>query len=279
MVLCCRTQGLKRTEKEEAKPEETGEKQTVTQIFADLSSMQDGMLAISGEDYNHIKNVLRMHPGEKLAVRGTDQTGDEYVFEIVSFSDNQVNCRLLSVKQSESELPVQVILFQGLPKADKMDFIVQKSVEMGVTEIVPVQMHRSIVKLAGDKRRKRVERWQSIAGAAAKQSRRAMIPRVHDLLTFKEALQYAASAADLVLVPYEDMADETGSGTRRLLESLQPGQTAAVFVGPEGGFEESEIGEALQSGAKTISLGRRILRTETAAVAFLAFMIYRFELD
>lgn len=259
--------------------EETGEEESVTQIFADLSSMQDGMLAISGEDYNHIKNVLRMHAGEKLAVRGTDQSGEEYLFEIVSFSESRVNCRMLSVKQSETELPVRVILFQGLPKADKMDFIVQKSVEMGVTEIVPVQMHRSIVKLAADKRRKRIDRWQSIAESAAKQSKRAMIPRVHDLLTYQEALQYASSEADLVLVPYEVMAEETGNGTRSVLDSLQPGQTAAVFVGPEGGFEESEIEAALERGAKTISLGRRILRTETAALAFLAFMIYRFELD
>ena len=251
----------------------------MTQIFADLSSMQDSMLTICGEDYNHIKNVLRMHPGEKLTVRGTDGSGEEYVFEIVSFSDNQVNCRLLSVKESEVELPVRVMLFQGLPKADKMDFIVQKTVEMGITEIVPVEMHRSIVKLTGDKRRKRVMRWQSIAEAAAKQSRRAVIPQVNVILTYKEALQYAASAADLILVPYEAMADEAGNGTRALLESLKPGQTAAVFVGPEGGFEESEIGAALEIGAKTVSLGKRILRTETAALAFLAFLIYQFELD
>lgn len=251
----------------------------MTQIFADLSAMQDDRLAICGEDYNHIKNVLRMHPGEKLAVRGTDESADEYVFEIVSFSDSRVNCRLVSVKESESELAVRVILFQGLPKADKMDFIVQKAVEMGVTEIVPVEMHRSIVKLAGDKRRKRVGRWQSIAEAAAKQSRRAMIPRVHDILSYKEALQYAAQAADFVLVPYEAMADEAGTGTRSLLESMKAGQTAAVFVGPEGGFEESEIEAALEGGARTISLGKRILRTETAALAFMAFLIYRFELD
>ena len=251
----------------------------MTQIFADLSNLQDGMLAIGGEDYNHIKNVLRMHPGEKLAVRGTDQSSDEYVFEIVSFSDGRVNCRQLSVKQSETELPVRVILFQGLPKADKMDFIVQKTVEMGVSEIVPVEMHRSIVKLAGDKRRKRTARWQTIAEAAAKQSKRAVIPQVQEIMTFREALQYAASSADYVLVPYEAMADAGGTGTRSLLETMEPGRTAAVFVGPEGGFEESEIEEALQGGAKTISLGRRILRTETAALAFLAFLIYRFELD
>ena len=186
---------------------------------------------------------------------------------------------MLSVKESETELPVRVILFQGLPKADKMDFVVQKTVEMGVTEIVPVEMRRSIVKLTGDKRRKRVSRWQSIAEAAAKQSKRAVIPQVHDILTYGQALEYASSAADLVLVPYEAMAGEDGNGTRSLLDSLRPGQTAAVFVGPEGGFEESEIDEALAAGAKTISLGRRILRTETAGLAFLAFLIYRFELD
>ena len=251
----------------------------MTQIFADLSALQDGMIAIGGEDYNHIKNVLRMHPGEKLTVRGTDQSSDEYIFEIVSFSDGLVNCRQLSVKQSETELPARVILFQGLPKSDKMDFIVQKTVEMGVTEIVPVEMHRSIVKLAGDKRRKRVARWQTIAEAAAKQSKRAVIPQVREIMAFREALQYASSCADHVLVPYEAMADTAGNGTRALLESLEPGRTVAVFVGPEGGFEGTEIEEALESGAKTVSLGRRILRTETAALAFLAFLIYRFELD
>jgi 16S rRNA (uracil1498-N3)-methyltransferase len=140
-------------------------------------------------------------------------------------------------------------------------------------------MHRSIVKLTGDKRRKRAARWQSIAEAAAKQSKRAVIPQVHEIMSFREALQYAASSADYVLVPYEAMADAGGTGTRSLLEAMGSGRTAAVFVGPEGGFEESEIEEALQSGAKTISLGRRILRTETAALAFLAFLIYRFELD
>ena len=237
----------------------------MTQIFADLSSMQDGMLAIGGEDYNHIKNVLRMHAGEKISVRGTDGNSGEHIFEIVSFSDSLVQCRLLSVKESDVELPVRVILFQGLPKGDKMDLIVQKTVEMGVSEIVPVEMHRSIVKLTGDKRRKRVMRWQSIAEAAAKQSRRAVIPQVNVILTY--------------MVPYEAMADEAGNGTRALLESLKPGQTAAVFVGPEGGFEESEIGAALEIGAKTVSLGKRILRTETAALAFLAFLIYQFELD
>ncbi|MDO5131684.1 MAG: 16S rRNA (uracil(1498)-N(3))-methyltransferase [Eubacteriales bacterium] len=268
-------------------------------IFADLSAMQGDLLSIGGKDYNHIKNVLRMHPGEELAVRGEGgDDGNEYRFEIVSFSDTQVNCRLLSVQHTDVELPVSVILFQGLPKSDKMDFIVQKAVEMGAAQIVPVEMRRSVVKLAGDKRKKRVARWQSIAEAAAKQSRRAFVPQVREILSMEEALACAAAEADVLLVPYEGMAaaaeqreqslvSRTGAssgaaaghlGTRAILESIRPGRTIAVMIGPEGGFEDAEIEAALEKGAQTVSLGRRILRTETAALAFLSFLIYRFEL-
>ncbi|MBE5999466.1 MAG: RsmE family RNA methyltransferase [Eubacteriales bacterium] len=252
----------------------------MVQIFADLSDMQEDILQIGGSDYNHIRNVLRMRPGEELAVRSRKAGEDsgEYRFEIVSFTEDRVVCRLLSVEQAKAELPVRVLLFQGLPKADKMDFIVQKAVEMGACEIIPVEMRRSIVKLAGSKRQKKVDRWQSIAEAAAKQSRRAVLPQVHDIVSMEEAVRYAAQAADAVFVPYERMAGEEETGTRALLDALQPGQTAAVFVGPEGGFEESEVAALIQSGGHTVSLGRRILRTETAALAFLAFLIYRFEL-
>ena len=251
------------------------------QIFADISAMQEDMLAVGGESYNHIRNVLRMHPGEQVCVRSDagDDSGDEYLFEIDSFSDSLVHLRLISVREAQTELPVRVVLFQGLPKADKMDFIVQKAVEMGASRIVPVQMHRSIVKLTGDKARKRTARWQAIAEAAAKQSRRALIPEVGEVLSMEEAVRTARDQADLILVPYERMADEAGTGTRRLLEALQPGQTVAVFVGPEGGFEPEEVDRAVESGARTISLGRRILRTETAALAFLSFLTFRFELD
>lgn len=252
----------------------------MTQIFADLSDMRDGLLSIEGSEYNHIRNVLRMRPGEKLSVRGTDGGGDEYCFEIVSFSDGGAHCRLLSVERSDTELPVRVLLFQGLPKGDKMDFIVQKTVEMGVAGIIPVQMRRSVVKLSGDKGKKRTARWQSIAEAAAGQSRRSVVPLVHDILSMEEALRYAASAADAVFLPYELLAGEEREAhrTREKLEALRPGQTAALFIGPEGGFEESEVEAAAQIGAQTVSLGRRILRTETAAMAFLAFLAYRFEL-
>ena len=246
-------------------------------IFVDPVQMQDDLLHVTGKDVNHIKNVLRLRPGDEISVR-TGQDEREYRYGIEQFTDSEVVCRLRFVKESDVELPVKVYLFQGLPKADKMELIIQKSVELGVVEIIPVQMHRSIVKLTGDKRRKRVARWQAIAEAAAKQSKRAVIPRVQEILSMKEALAYAAEHSDLILVPYERMADEPESGTRALIEALQPGQTAAVFVGPEGGFEETEVETAVGEGAKTISLGKRILRTETAALAFLAFLTYRFEL-
>ena len=129
-----------------------------------------------------------------------------------------------------------------------------------------------------DLTRVRATNPEAIAEAAAKQSKRAVIPRVQEILSMEEALAYAAEHSDLILVPYERMADEPESGTRALIEALQPGQTAAVFVGPEGGFEEAEVEKAVGEGAKTISLGKRILRTETAALAFLAFLTYRFEL-
>ena len=156
------------------------------QIFADLSAMQGDLLEIAGEDYNHIKNVLRMKPGEELLVRNPDGAGEDSLlgrFAIDSFTEDSVRCRLVSMQASEVELPVRVLLFQGLPKADKMDLIVQKAVELGAAGIVPVEMHRSIVKLTGDKRRKRVARWQAIAEAAAKQSKRALIPEIHDIMT------------------------------------------------------------------------------------------------
>ncbi|MDO5476877.1 MAG: RsmE family RNA methyltransferase [Eubacteriales bacterium] len=248
------------------------------QIFTDLSAMEGDLLTVGGEEYNHIKNVLRMRPGEKLLVRGTDGGSRVCCFEIDSFAREQVLCRLVSEQESEVELPVRVLLFQGLPKADKMEFIAQKGVEMGVSGIIPVEMRRSIVKLAGDKRKKRVARWQAIVEAAAKQSRRAFVPEISDVMTMQQALDHAFSEADHVFVPYERMAEEPETETRALLENVQPGETVAVFVGPEGGFEESEVAAAVNRGAHTISLGRRILRTETAALAFLSFLIYRFEL-
>ena len=228
-----------------------------------------------GTDVNHIKNVLRLKPGDEISVR-TGQDEREYRYGIEEFTDSEVVCRLRFVKESDVELPVKIYLFQGLPKADKMELIVQKAVELGATEIIPVQMHRSIVKLDGAKAAKKVQRWQTIAEAAAKQSRRAVIPIVREPMTMDQAIRYAADCTDTRLLPYE--LQETDGSTRELLEGIKEGGAVSIFIGPEGGFEPGEVERAKEAGILPISLGKRILRTETAALVVLSWLIYRFEI-
>ena len=244
-------------------------------IFVDPAQMQGDLLYVRGTDVNHIKNVMRLRPGDEISVR-TGQDEREYRYGIEQFTDSEVVCRLRFVKESDVELPVKVYLFQGLPKADKMELIVQKAVELGVTEIIPVQMRRSIVKLDGAKAAKKVQRWQTIAEAAAKQSRRAVVPLVREPMTMEEAIRYAASCTDTRLLPYE-LQEEDGS-TRELLERIDSGSAVSVFIGPEGGFEPGEVEKAREAGILPISLGKRILRTETAALVVLSWLIYRFEI-
>lgn len=172
------------------------------------------------------------------------------------------------------ELPSRVYLFQALPKADKMELIVQKAVELGVYKIIPVAAKRCIVKLDERKAASKIQRWQGIAASAAKQSKRALIPEVTNVSGFAEAVNLA-SVMDVRLIPYELAGDMTK--TKEQIGSLQPGQEIAVFIGPEGGFEESEIGLALANGMEPITLGKRILRTETAGLTVLSWIMYMLE--
>ncbi len=233
----------------------------------------DKRVIITGADVNHIKNVLRMKVGEELAV-SNGQDGREYRCGILSLEEDAVECELRFIKEDAVELPVKVTLFQGLPKADKMELIIQKAVELGVTEIVPVATKRCVVKLDEKKASSKVARWQSIAEAAAKQSKRGIIPQVLSVRSFKEALTQA-SEMDARLIPYE-LANGM-EHTREILRGICPGQSVAVFIGPEGGFEESEIALAEEKGVEAITLGKRILRTETAGMTVLAWLGYLLE--
>lgn len=244
-------------------------------IFVDPSQMEGDLLHVTGGDVNHIRNVMRLKPGDEIIVR-TGEDEREYRYGIEAFEEGEVLCRLRFVKEADVELPVRVILFQGLPKADKMDLIIQKAVELGVTQIVPVRTKRSIVKLDEGKTQKRLRRWQSIAEAAAKQSRRAVIPTVEMPMSMQEAVRYAAQNAEVRLIPYELQQDD--EGTKALLEGLQPGSTLAFFIGPEGGFDPEEIEMAKAEGIRPITLGKRILRTETAAMVVLSWIIWNFEI-
>ena len=239
-------------------------------FFVEPSQIQGKRIVITGGDVNHIKNVLRMKAGEEIAVsNGVD--GKEYRCGIEAFSEEEVICSLRFVKEEGVELPSRICLFQGLPKADKMELIVQKAVELGVSEIVPVAAGRCVVKLDEKKAKAKTARWQGIAEAAAKQSRRGMIPGVTEVMSMKEAVAYAGSM-DVTLIQYELAEDMTK--TKEIISGIRPGESVAVFIGPEGGFEEKEIGAAMESGVIPITLGKRILRTETAGLTVLAWLMY-----
>ena len=226
---------------------------------------------ITGADVNHVKNVLRMRVGEELNVsNGVD--GKEYRCAIRAFheaGEPAVECELRFIKEDGVELPAKIYLFQGLPKADKLELIIQKAVELGVYQVIPVETKRSIVKLDEKKAKAKTARWQQISEAAAKQSKRGIIPQVQEPMSFQKALEMA-KGMDLKLIPYE--LAEGMEKTRSLIESAKPGQEIAIFIGPEGGFDEAEVEAAQKAGIEPVTLGRRILRTETAPLAILAWL-------
>ncbi|MBD5527101.1 MAG: 16S rRNA (uracil(1498)-N(3))-methyltransferase [Lachnospiraceae bacterium] len=243
------------------------------QFFVESEQIQGKEILIRGGDVNHIKNVLRMRVGQELAVsNGVD--GREYRCGIVALEEDVIRCELRFVKEDGAELPSRIYLFQGLPKADKMELIVQKAVELGAYQVIPVATHRSVVRLDEKKAAAKVSRWQAIAQAAAKQSKRGVIPQVQQVMDWKQALEYVRDIP-VKLIPYE-LAEDMDK-TRELIEGLEPGRDIAVFIGPEGGFEEEEIETAMAAGATPITLGRRILRTETAGMTVLSWLIYRLE--
>ena len=243
------------------------------QFFVEPSQIQDKKVIITGSDVNHMKNVLRMKPGEEIAVKnGVD--GKEYRCGIEEFAQDQVICSLRFVRDEGVELPSEIYLFQGIPKADKMELIVQKAVELGAFEIIPVAAKRCVVKLDEKKAQAKVNRWQGIAQAAAKQCKRGIIPAVRKPMTMKEAVTYAREM-DVKLIPYE-LAEDMAH-TKKIIEAIRPGESVAVFIGPEGGFEESEVAEALAAGIEPVTLGKRILRTETAGLTVLSWLMYHLE--
>lgn len=243
------------------------------QFFVEPHQISDKVVRIEGADVNHIKNVLRMKIGEELSVsNGVD--GKEYRCGIVAMDEECITCELRFVKEDGVELLSQVYLFQGLPKADKMELIIQKAVELGVYAVVPVSTKRCVVKLDDKKAKSKIARWQGISEAAAKQSKRRIVPEIMDVMSFKEALNFVKDF-EIKLIPYE--LAENMSKTKEIIDALQPGQQIAIFIGPEGGFEEAEVEAAMNAGVQPITLGKRILRTETAGFTVLSWIMYKLE--
>ncbi|WP_314724826.1 16S rRNA (uracil(1498)-N(3))-methyltransferase [Enterocloster bolteae] len=243
-------------------------------FFVNPEQVEDGLIRITGSDVNHIKNVLRIRQGEEMLV--SDGTGRDYLCQAEEIAGQEVTVRILETEEEGRELLSRIWLFQGLPKSDKMEFIIQKAVELGAAGVVPVTTRNTVVKLDPKKEEAKVKRWQAIAESAAKQSKRSLVPRVSGIMTLKEAFDYVESQGFSVrLIPYEHEAGMDGTKTE--LDAAGPGQDIAVFIGPEGGFDEREIELALSKGVRPISLGRRILRTETAGLALLSVLMMRLE--
>ncbi len=245
------------------------------QFFVSPEQIQGTKAYITGNDFNHIKNVLRMKIGEEIALsNGVDQK--EYRVGIVAYTEDTVECELRFIKEDGMELPAEIYLFQGLPKGDKMELIIQKAVELGVHEIIPVSMNRCVVRLDEKKASSKLKRWQTIAEAAAKQSKRGIIPKIHEVLSFEHALSYA-DGMQVKMLPYE-LANGMEE-TKQVISSIRPGDKVAVWIGPEGGFDKQEVSKASDCGFRPISLGKRILRTETAGMTVLSILMYHMETD
>lgn len=241
-------------------------------FFVTPAQVSGDKIYIEGSDVNHICNVLRMKKGEKLQI--SDGNNKKYICQIDEVTSEKVFLYIIEEKIGDTELPSKIYLFQGLPKSDKMELIIQKAVELGVYEIVPVSTKRAVVKLDVKKAGKKVERWNSIAEGGAKQSGRTVIPKVRAVMTYKEALAYAKTL-DVVLVPYE-LADGMNK-TKEIIGRIEKGQSIGIFIGPEGGFEKEEVEQAMEMGAEPITLGKRILRTETAGLTILSILMYHLE--
>lgn len=242
------------------------------QFFVTDAQVSVREILITGQDVNHIRNVLRMKPGEK--VRISTDTGRNFFCSLAGITEQSVVADILEEDILGTELPCHIFLFQGLPKGDKMELIIQKAVELGVYAVIPVAMKNCVVKLDAKKAASKVKRWQSIAESAAKQSKRSMIPEIMEPMTYREAVKMAADF-DVKLVPYEN---ERGMlATKEAMEAVKPGDSVGIFIGPEGGFAPEEIAMAREEDMQLISLGKRILRTETAGFATLAILMYQLE--
>ena len=242
-------------------------------FYVSQGQIEESRVSITGADVNHIKNVLRLRPGDWLVA--CDGQGKDYVCRIQGMTGDQISLSVEKVQDTGTELDTRITLFQGIPKKEKMDLIIQKAVELGAFEIVPVMMKRCVVKLSEEKKiKKKQERWQMIAEAAAKQCDRGIVPVVHTPVTMAEAFDIAGTL-EYNMIPYE--LQEGMEASRNIVEEACRYSSVGIFIGPEGGFEPEEVEQAIAAGAHPMTLGKRILRTETAGMALLSVMMFHLQ--
>ena len=241
-------------------------------FYVGQDNIYDNYIDITGTDVNHIKNVLRLGKGDWVIA--CDGSGRDYISRITSTENSIIRLCVEKVQESGTEPGTKLVLFQGLPKGSKMEFIIQKAVELGVSGIVPVIMKRCVVKLDAGIAVKKQERWHKIAEAAAKQSGMGIVPEVHAAVMLKEAFDIAASL-EYNIIPYE--LQDGMEKSREIIKEACSKKSAGIFIGPEGGFEKEEIEEAIKREIRPVSLGKRILRTETAGMAVLSIMMFQMQ--
>lgn len=242
-------------------------------FFVKNEQITENNIYIKGQDVNHIKNVLRSQIGDDIEICNSDSQ-QNYLCNIEKIDRDVINCKIIEKKENIAESNVQVTIFQGLPKSDKMEYIIQKSVELGVYNIVPTEMKRCVVKLTDKDKIKKQERWQKISEVAAKQCGRDIIPKIEEVVNIKN-ISSRINDYDLFLIAYEKEIDNSLKNELKKLENTK--SKIAVLIGPEGGLEENDVLNLKENGAKVISLGKRILRTETVALNVLSIIMYEIE--
>ena len=244
------------------------------QFFIQPDSIKEDEIWIADpQDVNHIRNVLRMKKGEKVSLC-CEAKGKEYICSIEEIESDIVKAAIIDINGESRELPVKITLFQGLPKSDKMELIIQKAIELGAAEIVPMATKRAVVKLDAKKAAKKVSRWNTIALSAAKQAKRGIIPEVREVRNFKDILEEVQDI-EFMLVPYEEAKGMQAS--KELISQAKGKKSIGIIIGPEGGFEKEEIEQLKAAGGQTMSLGKRILRTETAGMTVLSILMFTIE--
>lgn len=242
-------------------------------FFIKNNQIDDNTIVITGKDVNHISNVLRIKIGEDIQVCDID-TSNNYLVRLQKIDKEKIFCDIVKKMKSEAEPDINLKIFQGIPKSDKMELIIQKSIELGIKEIIPVQMERCVSKISSKDEKKKIERWQKISEMASKQSGRDIIPRINNPIKIKDICNLI-NELDMIIVPYEK--EENYSFKDAIEEIKQKENNKAsigIVIGPEGGFDPNEINLLKNAGAKIVTLGKRILRTETVALAMTSVIMY-----
>lgn len=244
-------------------------------FFIKTEQIKDHEIIIIGEDVNHIKNVLRKKVGDKLEICN-QETGNIFECEISEIKEEQIVNHIINEDKSQ-ENKILVDIFQGLPKADKMELIIQKSIELGANSITPVEMQRCVVKLDSKSENKKIERWQKIAESAAKQSGRSTIPQIHRMVKLEDIIKLK-NEYDAIIICYENEKENyIKKELLKIKKQNKPQNRIAIVIGPEGGLDEKEVEYLKQQKATIVTLGDRILRTETVALNLLSIIMYEFE--